>query len=184
MPCGSLVTEVGGPAGTEYSVAVPFRCRDSSFRRRQQKKKNTANKRPITATPPTTPPATAPMGTDRTAGAGEAAGAATAPAPPEAADDGGVEADNIGVKADVEIELEVGIIVVTIDGDMLVVVDEAEAVVLAASKGSAIAGFVDRKPAVKAPVGHPALQGLDLQHPRNGGVVCAHVYQLLPSGHS
>ena len=39
-------------------------------------------------------------------------------------------------------------------------------------------GFEERKPAAKSAFGHPDLHGFDLQHPKNGGDVPVHVYQL------
>ncbi len=52
--------------------------------------------------------------------------------------------------------------------------------VLPFKSGAARAAFEDRKAAVKSPTGQaPALHALDLQHPRNGGKVFAHVYQRL-----
>ena len=50
-------------------------------------------------------------------------------------------------------------------------------------KSAASSGFEDRKPAVRSPAGHPSLQGLLLQQPRNGGCVEAQVYHRLPVGH-
>lgn len=49
---------------------------------------------------------------------------------------------------------------------------------------AAILGLEDRNPAVTSPSGQPSVQGLDLQHPMNGGDVAAQVYHLLPVGHS
>lgn len=56
--------------------------------------------------------------------------------------------------------------------------------VLPLKNGAARAAFEDRKAAVKSPTGQaPTLHALDLQHPRNGGEVFAHVYQRLPVEH-
>ncbi|MCJ1250574.1 hypothetical protein MMC30_007802 [Trapelia coarctata] len=56
--------------------------------------------------------------------------------------------------------------------------------VLLVMNGAARTAFEERKPAVKSPTGQaPALHGLDLQHPMNGGDDVAQVYQRLPVGH-
>lgn len=52
-------------------------------------------------------------------------------------------------------------------------------------KAAASLGFEERKPAVKSPAGHArGPHGTVLQHPMNGGVLAAQVYQRLPLGHS
>ena len=58
--------------------------------------------------------------------------------------------------------------------------DAAELNPFAPAKIAAIAGFELRNPAVTSPTGYsPSVQGLLLQQPMKGGVVAAHVYQLL-----
>ena len=52
------------------------------------------------------------------------------------------------------------------------------------SNAAAIFGLDDKNPAVMSPTGQPLEHGFDLQHPMNGGLVKAHVYHLLPVGHS
>ena len=64
-------------------------------------------------------------------------------------------------------------------------VDEADDMAAASEgkKSAASSAFEDKKPAVRSPTGHPALQGSLLQQPINGGCVAAQVYQRLPVGH-
>ncbi|MCJ1415708.1 hypothetical protein MMC32_002040 [Xylographa parallela] len=78
------------------------------------------------------------------------------------------EGNKVEVDGTVDVEVEVG----------------AELLMLALSKAAAIAGFEDKNPAVRSPVGQPALQGPVLQHPMNGGEVYSQVYHSLPTGHS
>ena len=47
----------------------------------------------------------------------------------------------------------------------------------------ASSGFESRNAAVRSPVGHPSVQGDDLQQPIKGGLVNSQVYHWLPVGH-
>ena len=157
----------------EVPVAVLIRLRDSAVRRRHQKYIN-ANSA-TAATPPTQPPAIAPVGIDCIVGAGEIAGFAIAL--------GMATPEDIGGFAIGELVREGTIVEVDDSGDEEVEVD-AGLLMLEFSNAAAIAGFEDKKPAVRSPTGQPAVQGPVLQHPINGGEVYAQVYHSLPVGHS
>ncbi|MCJ1389893.1 hypothetical protein MMC18_002750 [Xylographa bjoerkii] len=160
IPGGTSVPDVLRPSIEEEPVAVLTRLRDCAVRRRHQKN-ITTNKRATTATPPIQPPATAPVGTDCTAGVGEIAGCAIAL---DVA--AGEEIDGLGSGELMEEGIEV-----EVDCDELEIEVDAELLTLTFSKAAAMAGFEDKKPAVRSPVGHPAVHGPVLQHPMNGGEV-------------
>ena len=143
--------------------------------RRRLQKSITAKQRAITATPPMTqPPAMAPVGIDCAAEAGGIVGFAITLGMASRED-----VDGLGMG-----ELVEEVIIVEVDDEEVEVVVDAELLTLAFSKTAAIAGFEDKKPAVRSPVGQPAVHGLVLQHPINGGEVYSHVYHSLPVGHS
>jgi len=139
-------------------------CRDCAVRRRR-KRANNATSRPRPARPPTAAPAIVPV---EVLWVGISA---NAPVLVNAADE--------SVDAGEELALEVC--------ELLEVADEVETEDAAAGRKSfATAGFEERNPAVTSPLGHPVVlvHGLDLQQPKKGGSVVAHVYHSLPLGHS
>ena len=124
----------------------------------------------IIKTPPTTPPAIAPICESflsKLFAAAWAVGDVSADDPVAVVRPSGLEADEV-VEDDTPVE------VVSDD----VAGDESPERYAAASLG-----FEDKKPAVRSPTGQPLPQASDLQHPKKGGSVTAHLYHLLPLGH-
>lgn len=136
-----------------------------------------------TAMPPTTPPAMAPELVLCPVEAVEVSAAAVAEAAKFS-----VEVEAIEVNEDKYADVdgwptaevgEVNVDFVVLEEDDVVWLDDDPL----ARNGAAILGFEERNPAVRSPGGQPWLQGFDLQHPINGGVVPVHVYHRLPVGH-
>ena len=141
--------------------------------RRRKKMNIRPNRKASTASPPTVPPTMAPIGIGRAVA-------------------------TLNVLSEADVKVVVGTLVertCVVDGDeseshvLDVVAEDVEEsgdkltpsvgdAALLAMKGAARAGFEERNAAAKSPSGHePALHGLLLQQPMNGGDVSVQVYQ-------